>query len=90
MSHSVPEVSAKPKEIRVFLWREVDAGHFTPLDLHSASWAGLLLSSESVHVAATKCYYRVMLQLQNCSLTRVTQGDCSLKTKEKTERQCGQ
>jgi hypothetical protein len=31
-----------------------------------------------------------MMQLKNCSLTRVTQGDCSLKTKEKTERQCGQ
>jgi hypothetical protein len=31
-----------------------------------------------------------MLQLQNYSLIRVTQGDCSLKTKEKTERQCGQ
>jgi hypothetical protein len=40
--------------------------------------------------AATKRYDRVVFQLQNCSLARVTQGDCSLKTKEKTERQCGQ
>ena len=46
----VPRVSAKPKEIRVFLLRQVDAGRFTPLDLHSASWAGLLLCSESVRV----------------------------------------
>ena len=46
----MPKVSAKPKEIRVFLLREVDAGHFTPLDLHSASWAGLLFCNESVHV----------------------------------------
>ena len=50
MPIGVPEVSAKPKEIRVFLWREVDAGHFPPLDLHSASWEGLLLCNESDHV----------------------------------------